>query len=504
MCCSIPVRREQQDLAALDPEGNAMRAVRGGRIGLIFQEPMTALSVHYTVGNQIIEAMRAHSDISKAAARERVVALLHEVGIPRPETRIDAYPFQLSGGLRQRVGIALALAADPQILIADEPTTALDVTTQAQILALLRRLQRTKGVALMLITHDMGVIAQMADDVAVMYLGRIVEFAPVAQLFAAPRHPYTRALLRSVPNLRAVPRERLATIGGAVPHPGARPVGCPFHPRCPEMIEGRCDRRRRRKSRPASGRELLPRGRDGHACEPHERDAARMCSRWNLSKEFPIQQRAAAARDRPGARGAGCELFDRPRRDAGAGRRERLRQDHRRRAASCARCRRPEGAIRFSPRAGSSIDMAPLSRRALRPLRRHIQMIFQDPYASLNPRMMVGDIIAEPLLVNGVPAAQRQARVRELLDLVGLPAASHARAFRTPSAAASASASALPARWRSIRRWWSPTSRSPRSTSPCRPRSSTCCSTCRTGSACRCCSSPTISAWCAMSATAWP
>ena len=231
---------EQQDLAALDPESRAMRAVRGGRIGLIFQEPMTALSVHYTVGNQIIEAMRAHSDVSKASARDRVIALLHEVGIPRPERRIDAYPFQLSGGLRQRVGIALALAADPQIVIADEPTTALDVTTQAQILALLRRLQRTKGVALMLITHDMGVIAQMADDVAVMYLGRIVEFAPVAQLFAAPRHPYTRALLRSVPNLRATPRERLATIGGTVPHPGARPVGCPFHPRCPEVIVGRC------------------------------------------------------------------------------------------------------------------------------------------------------------------------------------------------------------------------------------------------------------------------
>jgi peptide/nickel transport system ATP-binding protein len=236
-----PGAPEQQDLAALDSESRAMRAVRGGRIGLIFQEPMTALSVHYTVGNQIIEAMRAHSYLSRKDARDRVVALLHEVGIPRPETRVDAYPFQLSGGLRQRVGIALALAADPEILIADEPTTALDVTTQAQILALLRRLQRTKGVALMLITHDMGVIAQMADDVAVMYLGRIVEFAPVARLFAAPRHPYTRALLRSVPNLRAVSRERLATIGGTVPHPGARPVGCPFHPRCPEVIAGLCE-----------------------------------------------------------------------------------------------------------------------------------------------------------------------------------------------------------------------------------------------------------------------
>jgi len=232
---------QQQDLATLDPESRAMRAVRGGRIGLIFQEPMTALSVHYTVGNQIVEAMRAHRGLSKADARERAIALLREVGIPRPESRIDAYPFQLSGGLRQRVGIAMALAADPGILIADEPTTALDVTTQAQILALLRRLQRTKDVALMLITHDMGVIAQMADDVAVMYLGRIVEFAPVGKLFADPQHPYTRALLRSVPNMRAVPRERLATIGGAVPHPGMRPSGCAFHPRCPEVIKGRCE-----------------------------------------------------------------------------------------------------------------------------------------------------------------------------------------------------------------------------------------------------------------------
>ena len=235
-----PGAPQQQALTALDPAGDAIRKVRGGKIGLIFQEPMSALSMHYTVGNQIMEAVRAHSGLGKAAARQRAIELLGEVGIPRPETRIDAYPFQLSGGLRQRVGIALALAADPEILIADEPTTALDVTTQAQILALLRRLQQTKGMALMLITHDMGVIAQMADDVAVMYLGKVVEFAPVRQLFAAPRHPYTRALLRSVPSMKAVPRERLATIGGAVPHPEARPSGCAFHPRCPEVIAGRC------------------------------------------------------------------------------------------------------------------------------------------------------------------------------------------------------------------------------------------------------------------------
>ena len=236
-----PATPQQLNLTALPPEGSRIRSVRGGRIGLIFQEPMAALSMQYTVGNQMMEAIRAHRDPGKAAARERAIALLHEVGIPRPETRIDAYPFQLSGGLRQRVGIALALAADPDVLIADEPTTALDVTTQAQILALLRRLQRDRRIALMLITHDMGVIAQMADDVAVMYLGRIIEFAPVRDLFRWPRHPYTRALLRSVPDLDAAPRQRLATIGGAVPQPGARPPGCPFHPRCPEVIPGRCD-----------------------------------------------------------------------------------------------------------------------------------------------------------------------------------------------------------------------------------------------------------------------
>ncbi|NMJ43767.1 ABC transporter ATP-binding protein [Roseomonas sp. JC162] len=236
-----PGTAEEADLIAMDPESRRMRGIRGGRIGLIFQEPMTALSVHYTVGNQIIEAVRAHNDLSKAAARDRAIELLREVGIPRPELRIDAYPFQLSGGLRQRVGIAMALAGDPDIVIADEPTTALDVTTQAQVLDLLRRLQREKNIALMLITHDMGVIAEMCDEVAVMYLGRVVEYAPVADLFTTSRHPYTRALLRAVPSILATPRQRLATIGGAVPHPGARPSGCAFHPRCSDFMPGRCD-----------------------------------------------------------------------------------------------------------------------------------------------------------------------------------------------------------------------------------------------------------------------
>ena len=177
----------------------------------------------------------------RSAARLRTLELLRLVGIPRPERRIDEYPFQLSGGLRQRVMIAMALACDPRILIADEPTTALDVTTQAQVLDLLRSLQRERGLSVILITHDMGVIAEMADDVAVMYLGRIVERGPVAQIFHQPRHPYTRALLRSIPSILAKPRSKLETIEGSIPHPYNRPKGCPFHPRCGEAIKGLCD-----------------------------------------------------------------------------------------------------------------------------------------------------------------------------------------------------------------------------------------------------------------------
>ena len=230
------------DLAKLDPRGPEMRAIRGGEIALIFQEPMSSFSHHYTVGNQIVEAIRLHTDLSQADAHARAVELLRMVGVPRPERRINEYPFQLSGGLRQRVMIAMALACDPRILIADEPTTALDVTTQAQILDLMRDLQQRKGVALILITHDMGVIAEMADDVVVMYLGRAVEKGPVDEIFHAPKHPYTRSLLRSIPSILATPRTKLATISGSIPHPFARPAGCPFHPRCPDFMPGTCDR----------------------------------------------------------------------------------------------------------------------------------------------------------------------------------------------------------------------------------------------------------------------
>jgi peptide/nickel transport system ATP-binding protein len=231
----------ETDLARLDPEGREMRQVRGGDIALIFQEPMTSFSPVHTVGSQMIETIRLHQELDRKAAREKAIEMFRLVGIPRPERRVDEYAFQLSGGLRQRAMIALALSCAPRILIADEPTTALDVTTQAQILALLGRLQQREGMAIILITHNLGVVAEMCDQVAVMYLGRVVEQGPVDAIFHAPRHPYTRALLRSIPSIHAAVRTRLPTIAGSIPHPYNRPAGCPFHPRCPDFMPGRCD-----------------------------------------------------------------------------------------------------------------------------------------------------------------------------------------------------------------------------------------------------------------------
>jgi peptide/nickel transport system ATP-binding protein len=229
------------DLAREKPDGREMRAIRGGDIGLIFQEPMTSFSPVHTVGEQIIEAVLLHNKVSRKEARERGIEVLRSVGIPKPERRIDEYSFELSGGLRQRAMIAAALSCNPRLLIADEPTTALDVTTQAQILDLLRKIQRERGMAIMLITHNLGVVAEMADDVVVMYLGRVVEQGAVDAIFHDPKHPYTKALLQSIPSIDSKPRIKLPTIQGSIPHPFNRPPGCPFHPRCTSFIPGRCD-----------------------------------------------------------------------------------------------------------------------------------------------------------------------------------------------------------------------------------------------------------------------
>jgi peptide/nickel transport system ATP-binding protein len=222
---------EGRDLVALGDE--RLRAIRGNEIAMIFQDPLSALHPLYRVGAQLAEAVRAHRDVTKAQARARAVELLGLVGIPDPARRVDAYPHELSGGMRQRAMIAMALANEPKLLIADEPTTALDVTVQAQILALMEQLQRELGMAIVIVTHDLGVVAGMADEIAVMYAGRIVETAPTQQLFAAPQHPYTWGLLGSIPSLHGPREESLTPIPGAPPSLIRPPSGCRFHPRCP-------------------------------------------------------------------------------------------------------------------------------------------------------------------------------------------------------------------------------------------------------------------------------
>jgi oligopeptide/dipeptide ABC transporter ATP-binding protein len=230
------VRFAGRELTGLDPA--ELRDLRGNRLAMIFQEPMTSLNPAFTIGEQIIEGLVRHKKLSRAAARTRAIEMLRRVNIPAPERRVDDYPHKLSGGMRQRAMIAMALACDPELLIADEPTTALDVTVQAQILDLLRALQRDFGTAILLITHDLGVVAEMADDVVVMYAGQVVEQAPVARLFDQPQHPYTIGLLGSVPRLDRE-QARLDAIDGSVPDPLRMPPGCRFSPRCPFAVE-RC------------------------------------------------------------------------------------------------------------------------------------------------------------------------------------------------------------------------------------------------------------------------
>jgi len=230
------VRLEGQRIDNLPHE--ALRRIRGRRIGVIFQDPLTSLNPLYTIGRQLEETILTHLPLSKTQAKERALSLLREVGIPAPEARYDHYPHHFSGGMRQRVVIALALAAEPRLLIADEPTTALDVSIQAQIIALIKRLAAERGAAVMLITHDMGVIAETAHRVAVMYAGRIAEIGPVRDVIHAPRHPYTVGLMGSIPRI-ALAQHRLVQIDGAMPRLNAIPPGCAFNPRCPRRFE-RC------------------------------------------------------------------------------------------------------------------------------------------------------------------------------------------------------------------------------------------------------------------------
>jgi peptide/nickel transport system ATP-binding protein len=236
-----------------DPRGAIIRSIRWNDIAMIFQEPMTSLGPMHTIGNQIAEAMTLHLHISKKEAAKQIIEVLLSVGMPRPEQIVDQYPHQLSGGLRQRAMIAMALSCNPKLLIADEPTTALDVTTEAQILALLSERQKALGMAILYISHNLAVISKIAEYVLVMYLGQIVEEAPVDMIFQEPAHPYTRALLASIPQLTSDTKNRLETIKGDIPDPYSRPAGCPFHPRCPQKIGGSCDRVVPAKSQLANG-----------------------------------------------------------------------------------------------------------------------------------------------------------------------------------------------------------------------------------------------------------
>ena len=341
------------DLLAL-PEA-AMRRVRGAQVAMVFQEPMTALNPLRTIGDQIGETFRIHAGLRAAERRRRTLALLDEVRIPDPATAIDAYPHALSGGQRQRAMIAMALALEPAVLIADEPTTALDVTTQAQILALIRDLQARRGMAVLFITHDFGVVAEVADRIAVMQGGAVVEQGDAAEVLRRPRHPYTRALIAAVPPL-VPPAARRPTEADAI-----------------LSLDGVCKTFRARR--------LFGRGRVVRAVD-------------DVSLALP--------------RGGTLGIVG----ESGSGK------------STLARC-----IVRLlEPEAGSirlgGTDLLRLSRRAMRREAHRVQMVFQDPYGSLNPRRRAGELVAQGPMVHGVPAAEARARARELFALVGLPAES--------------------------------------------------------------------------------
>ncbi|MDQ8728186.1 ABC transporter ATP-binding protein [Bradyrhizobium sp. LHD-71] len=418
------IRLDGRNLATLSQK--EMSALRGDRIGIIFQEPMTAFDPVWSIGEQIGEVLRRHRGLGRAAAREESIHLLDRVRIPDAHMKVDQFPHQLSGGMRQRAMIAMALACAPRLLIADEPTTALDVTIQAQVLKLLQQLQAETGMAILLITHDLGIAAEMADRVVVMYAGRVVEDAPVERLFANPVHPYTRGLLRSVVGAHLPRGTRLTAIPGGIPSLAEPPSGCSFHPRCARASDRCTQAAPPLEERPGGGRA---------ACwHPHE-DALPALAAQSVTIEAPTKSSAQTplieveglhkhypiGLSWPGVRRSvvravdGVDLHIHRSEtfalvgESGCGKSTLARVLLQLERASA-------GAIRFDGE-----DLTRLGHTALRRARRHMQMVFQDPYGSIDPRWTVGEIIGEPLRVHEkLTRPRREARVRELLERVGL------------------------------------------------------------------------------------
>lgn len=448
------------DLAMLDPKGSEIRAIRGKEISMIFQEPMSSLSAVHTVGNQICEAIKLHLGLSNEDAQEHAAKMLTRVGIPDAKSRLAAYPFELSGGMRQRVMIAMALSCSPRLLIADEPTTALDVTTQANILDLVRELQRDFGMSVVFITHDLGVVAEIADEVAVMYLGKVVETGTVEEIFASPTHPYTRALMRSIPRLEVGRRSKLASIEGMVPHPLSRPTGCSFHTRCPHAVPGVCDvivPRPERTSPTHSARCLLYSRVSGAGGDARFEESAPLLmdrESVDIDGETPADE-AATSLDRIGPESVlhpvllevsdlrthfpirkglfrkvvgsvravdGVSFTIREGEtlglvgESGCGKTTVGR--------SILRMYKPDsGSVVYHGPDGSTDDLAMLDDKSLMKYRSHIRMIFQDPYTSLNPRLPVIEIIGEVLRTNQIASgAKLERQVKDLLNRVGLSA----------------------------------------------------------------------------------
>ena len=410
-----------EDLLALSEA--EMRTWRGGRIAMIFQEPATSLNPVLTVGQQIGEVLWRHLGLRGAEATGRMVDLLRQVGIADPERRLNEYPFQFSGGMKQRVMIAIALAGEPELLIADEPTTALDVTVQAQILDLLTRLQAERGMSILLITHDLGVVARMAHRVGVMYAGELVEVAGREAFFGQPRHPYTQALFEALPDISRRGRG-LATIPGQVPSLGRMPSGCRFSDRCRHVM-ARC------REQSPDWRKL-----DGHAVRCHWQGEAAEAGEWrhpltemegaagrsflevdDLKVHFPIRK-GFLQRTVGHVRAVdGVSLAIAP------GRTLALVGE-----SGCGKTTVGKALLQLIPPSGGAVrlgsnELVGLKGQRLRAVRRHMQMIFQDPFASLNPRLRVGDIIAEGMEALGVSGggASRRAAIAALLAQVGLP-----------------------------------------------------------------------------------